>query len=81
MNYAVVENGVVTNIIVGKPSESDIYVQIPEGLPVGIGDTYDSCLFIAPDGTVRKTNVEQLTERLATVESALVAMQEGVADA
>lgn len=43
MNYAIVENGTVTNIIWLYPGNaSDFPVAVPCGdLPVAIGDTYD----------------------------------------
>lgn len=48
--YAVVENGVVTNIVVWdgvsnwKPDQGDA-IAIPDGVVVTIGDTYDGAEF------------------------------------
>ena len=42
MRYAVIEDGVVTNIIVLYPSNAkDFPGAVPCGVPVGIGDTWD----------------------------------------
>lgn len=67
MNYAEIEAGVVVNIIVGRPSASGEYVPIPDGMGVAIGDTYANSAFYAPDGSVRRTQVEQLREDVAAV--------------
>lgn len=55
MNYAIVENGLVVNVIVWggdtdewRPSEGQAAVQIPDGAYVGIGSTYSNGVFGAP---------------------------------
>lgn len=54
-NYAIVEAGIVTNIIVWdgnvdewQPPEGSLAVLIPDGEAVGIGYAYDGKAFTAP---------------------------------
>lgn len=71
MDYAIVENGVVVNIIVGLPQGMD-GVAIGDRL-VAIGDSYQDGVF-ARDGTVIKTNLE----RIAELEAALAEIEEAL---
>lgn len=47
MNRAVIENGVVVNVIMADASHTGS-VAIPEGVPAGIGWLYDGTTFSAP---------------------------------
>ena len=51
--FAVIENGVVINVIVGVPDDvveanSGLYVEYTEDKPAGIGWLYDGKKFIIP---------------------------------
>jgi hypothetical protein len=49
--FAKIENGIVTNIALAEdtwPFENDPHIEIPEGVQVGIGWSYDGTSFIAP---------------------------------
>ncbi|PRX32252.1 hypothetical protein B0G75_104273 [Paraburkholderia sp. BL18I3N2] len=54
MNYALVENGVVVNVIVWdghsdwQPPNGQTVVQIPDGVYAGIGSTYSNGTFGEP---------------------------------
>lgn len=75
MTYAIVEDGIVTNIAdATKPIEPNWYVT-PLGSAVAIGDKYQNGCFYAPDGTLR---LAPDTEQIAL---ALEAMMGGIADA
>lgn len=75
MNYAVVENGLVTNLIWLNPSNAD---EFPNAVhlgdrPVGIGDSY-------VDGHFYRDGAEVLTtaEELALAEAALLEIEEAM---
>ena len=73
MNYAIIENGAVANIIVGP---------LPDGMegvalfdrPVAIGDTFADGVFLR-DGEPVLTDVE----RIAALEARILALQEQLA--
>ena len=44
MNYAILEQGVITNVIVGHPVNNENAVCLYD-IPAGIGDTYDGQYF------------------------------------
>jgi hypothetical protein len=54
MNYAIVESGVVVNVVIWdgqttwQPPSGANVVQIPDGAYVGIGSTYDGTNFGPP---------------------------------
>jgi hypothetical protein len=54
MNYAIIENGIVSNIVVWdgqapwNPPVGANAVQIPDGAYIGIGSTYANGVFSAP---------------------------------
>lgn len=79
MNYALIENGIVTNIIWLYPGNaSDFPNAVPLGdVPAGIGDTYEDGVFYR-DGERVLTPVEQA---LAEAYAAEKAYQEGVQEA
>lgn len=72
MNYAVVENGTVTNIIWLYPANaSDFPSAVPcEDLPVAIGDTYDGEHFYRGGERVL-TALEQAQKEAADMQAAL----------
>lgn len=72
MNYAVVENGTVTNIIWLYPGNaSDFPSAVPCGdLPVAIGDTYDGEHFFR-DGERVLTALEQAQKDAEDMQAAL----------
>ena len=68
MNYAIIENGIVANIIVGLPSGMDgICV---DGLNVAIGDSYE-------DGAFTRGGEPVLTdaEKIAALEAQLAILR------
>lgn len=66
MNYALIENGLVVNIIwMYEGNETEFPDTIPtNGLPVQIGDTYANGQFLRNGEPVR-TPQDELTEALA----------------
>lgn len=72
MNYAVVENGTVTNIIWLYPANaSDFPDAVPCGdLPVAIGDTYDGEHFYR-GGVQVLSALEQAQQEAADMQAAL----------
>lgn len=72
MNYALVENGVVTNIIwLYSANASDFPGAVPCGeLPVAIGDTYDGEHFFR-DGVQVLTPLEQAQKDAEDMAAAL----------
>lgn len=72
MDYAVIENGIVTNVIWLHYSNAHEFPDaVPlNGVPAGIGDTYDGEHFYR-DGERVLTEVETLAVRLADAEAAL----------
>lgn len=50
MRCAVVENGVVVNVIIAEAADPELdWIEIPEGEPVDIGWTYVDGVFINPN--------------------------------
>ena len=72
MNYALIENGIVTNIIWLYPGNvSDFPNAVPLGeVPAGIGDTYADGVFYR-DGEKVLSAVEQAQKTIAEYETAL----------
>lgn len=72
MNYALIENGIVTNIIWLYPNNaSDFPTAVPCGdYPVGIGDTYTDGVFYH-DGEKLLTPNEQLLADQTDMQKAL----------
>lgn len=73
MNYAIVENGVVTNIIViyeGNAHEFPNAVLL-DSVPVQIGDTYADGKF-SRDGELLLSPLEQANATIAELDAAVV---------
>ena len=72
MNYAIVENGIVTNIIVLYPNNAkDFQTAVPCGdVPVAIGDTYDGHDFYR-EGVRVLSPVEQARKDAEDMQAAL----------
>lgn len=72
MNYAWVEDGVVTNIIWLHPSNaSEFKNAVPTNdIPVAIGDTWDGVNFLR-NGERVKTMMEMIDEEMKDMEDAL----------
>ena len=72
VNYALIENGIVTNIIWLYPGNaSDFPNAVPLGdVPAGIGDTYADGVFYR-DGEKVLSAVEQAQKTIAEYETAL----------
>lgn len=72
MNYALINEGVVTNIIWLKPANASEFPNaVPMGdYPAGIGDAYDGESFYR-NGERVLTRTEELAARLADAEEAL----------
>lgn len=73
MNYALVENGVVTNVIWLHPGNVDEFpnaIPIPDGLPAGIGDAYVDGDFYR-DGEKLLTAAEIARAEMADMQAAL----------
>lgn len=70
--YALVEDGVVTNVMVLYPSNAaDFPAAVPCGdVPVAIGDTYDGEHFYR-DGMQVLTELEQARQEAADMQAAL----------
>lgn len=70
--YALVENGVVTNVMVlYPPSAAEFEGAVPCGeIPVAIGDTYDGEHFLR-DGERVLTALEQAQKEAADMQAAL----------
>lgn len=77
MNYALIENGVVVNIIWLHPhNESEFPNAVAmNDRPVGIGDTYDGADFYR-DGVKVLTPLEEAQAQIAELEAYHAAMQE-----
>jgi hypothetical protein len=91
MNFAVVENGVVTNVVVWngdfntwQPSIGTDAVEIKEGVEGGIGYSYDGQVFSpppAPIPTLSEILVTNTTERdalLAIATKAIAPLQDAI---
>lgn len=79
MRYAIVENGIVTNIAVSNRPLAGTWHAIPTGCPVDIGDTFDGSLFRSPDGEIRLTAEARVM--LAQLSDFETAYMEGVQNA
>ena len=71
MNYAIVENGIITNIIWLYPTNAENFPNaVPmNDYPVGIGDTYDGEYFYR-----NGERILSLAEEMADMQSALEAL-------
>lgn len=72
MNYALMENGIVTNVIVLHPMNADDFpnaVRV-DGYAVRVGDTYVDGLFYR-DGEQVKSNAEIAAEEREDMQAAL----------
>lgn len=72
MNYALIENGIVTNVIYLHPMNASDFPNAVciDGYAVGIGDAYADGLFYR-DGVQIKSNVEIAAEEKADMIAAL----------
>lgn len=69
MNYAIIENGVVVNIIVGLPDGmSGVCV---DGLSVSIGDRFENGAFVKPT-PITEPSIE---EQIAALEAQLALLK------
>jgi len=53
MNFAIVENGIVTNVVVSNQPLDTNWVQIPSSMVVDIGDRCENFAFYDPNGNLR----------------------------
>lgn len=60
MNFAIIENNIVTNIAFSNEPLNQNWYLIPTGMLVCIGDTFDGNAFYDPDGNIRLT-IESMT--------------------
>lgn len=72
MNYALMENGVVTNVIWLHPSNADDFpgAVLVDDVPVDIGDTYENGTFYR-NGEKVLTFAEQMQMQTSDMRSAL----------
>ena len=78
MTYAIIQGGVVTNIVVGNRRLTSSWIQIPAGMPAALGDLYEGGRFFAPDGSARMTPEQAQADRKIEAlerEKALLAAQ------
>ena len=82
MNYALIENGVVANIIWLYPGNaSDFPAAVPmSDIPAAIGDTYADGVFYR-NGERVLTVQEQMQKELAEADAAQAAYEQGVQEA
>lgn len=82
MNYALIKNGVVINIILLHPkNEADFANAVPmNDIPAAIGDTYDDGIFYR-NGERVLTVVEQMQKELEEADAAQEAYAQGVQEA
>ena len=79
MRYAIVEDGIVKNVVVSTRPLSGAWHAIPIGCLVDIGDTFDGSLFRSPAGEIRLTAEAQVM--LAQLSDFETAYMEGVQNA
>lgn len=70
MKYAIVENGIVSNIAVSNRPLAAGWQAIPTGVPVAIGDTFSGGMFYAPDGSAR------MSPEMAAANAKIAALEE-----
>ena len=72
MNYALIENGIVTNTIWLHPANADDFPSAVKmgDYPVQIGDRYEDGVWYR-EGVALKTQAEMLAEELKDAEAAL----------
>ena len=69
MRYAIVENGLVTNIVISSRQIKANWIAIPTGCPVYIGDSYINGCFYDIDGNMRQTpELSVAMQRIAELE-------------
>lgn len=68
MDYALIDNGTVVNIIYLHPSNAEEFPNaIPlDGYPVGIGDTYEDGMFYH-DGVAVKMSADEMNDMKAAL--------------
>ena len=72
MRYAVIQDGIVVNVLWVKPENAkDNWVQLEDGMCVGIGDTYADGRFYH-NGEPILTHVERLERTVAELDEALL---------
>lgn len=72
MNYALIENGIITNVIWLHPGNADEFpnaVALDE-IPAGIGDTYADCAFYR-EGERVLTAAERMQAEMDDMKAAL----------
>lgn len=76
MNYALIENNVVVNIIYLSPSNAKEFpgAVLLNGIPVGIGDTYDGKYFYR-NGNRILTFLEKAQNTIVELDKALLEIQ------
>ncbi len=62
MRKAIIENGIVTNIIVERDDEENPQGIPVDGLSVGVGDVYDGVNFSKPQPSAEQIKAAALTE-------------------
>ena len=55
MNYAIIQDEIVVNIVVSNRRVETNWIQVPVGAAVSIGDRYDGFMFYDPEGNPRLT--------------------------
>lgn len=86
MIFAIVNEGKVVNIAEGNHPLSVDWIQVDNGVPVGIGDTYDGMAFYSPEGQMRMSYVQTKTQnqvdqahgQISDLETAFDALMGGV---
>lgn len=68
MKYAVIENGVVTNIAESAYQLETNWEEIPPQMPVRIGDHFDNGVYRSPEGEMRMS--AELSAALSAYEQA-----------
>ncbi len=73
MNYAVIENRTVTNIIWLYPTAAtENHILVPTGLSVAIGDTYENGRFYRNGAEIKTHEQLQYAEALTAIDELLL---------
>lgn len=82
MNYALIENNLVTNIIWLYPANaSDFPTAVPfNGYPIGIGDTYENGKFYR-DGKQLLTEAEYYLNEITTLNATISELDNALVEA
>lgn len=86
MRFAIVEENKVVNVAEGSYPLTVDWIQIDNGVPVGIDDTYDGQAFYSPEGEMRmsyvqkntQNQVDQASGQISDLETAFDALMGGV---